>query len=305
MIICSVTCADNLHEAKVMARMTKFHMPYARVVICLVERSMHPAALNVPWFDEVILARDLGIPDFETNILKYNLMEAVCSIKPDLFRFLFDRYPDELNLVFTDTDVIPYAPFDDLLFALEYHNILLSPHLIEPFRDPWIYLSVGFFNLGFLALRRSEETMRFLEWWGQRLYSYGYNQAPFNCDQKWIDLAPAYFDITVWKHPGYNVAYWNLHESSRKIISARDGRYWLEQEFPFVSFHYSGLSKSLHYHLERCIPDHENSLYELVRLFQEELWIMGKEELSQIPWSYDYHMDGTPITAEERNSYRG
>ncbi|QWU17617.1 hypothetical protein SAMN04487895_10510 [Paenibacillus sophorae] len=304
MIICSVTCADNLHEAKVMARMAKVQMPYARVVICLVERSMHPAALNVPWFDEVILAKDLGIPDFEYNILKYSLYEAVTSIKPALLHFLFDRHPDELNIVFMDTDVIPYAPFDDLLFALEYHNILLSPHLLEPCEDPWSYLWVGVFNTGFLALRRSEETMHFLEWWEQRLYSYGYYQAPYYCDQKWIDLAPAYFNVTVWDHPGYNVAYWNLHESSRKIISAGEGRYWLEDGLPFVCFHYSGLNRALQYHLEICIPDHANTLYELIRLFQEELWVMGKEEFSQLPWSYDYHIDGTPITAEERNSYR-
>lgn len=304
MIICSVTCADNLHEAKVMARRTKVQMPFARVVICLMERSMHPAALNVPWFDEVILAKDLGIPEFEYNILKYRLYEAVTSIKPAFLHFLFDRYPDEFNIVFMDTDVIPYAPFDDLLFALEHHNILLSPHLLKPREDPWSYLWVGFFNTGFLALRRSEETMLFLEWWAQRLYSYGYYQAPYYCDQKWIDLSPAYFNVTVWKHPGYNVGYWNLHESSRKIISAGNGRYWLEQDLPFVCFHYSGISKALQYHLGICIPDHENMLYELLRLFQEELEVMGKEELSQLPWSYDYHLDGTPITEEERNSYR-
>lgn len=305
MIICSVTCADNLHEAMVMARMAKIQMPYARVVICLLERSMHPAALSVPWFDEVILAKDMGIPEFETNILKYRLYEAVTSIKAAFLHFLFDRYPDELNIVFMDTDVIPYAPFDDLLFALEYHNILLSPHLLEPCGDPWSYLWVGVFNAGMMALRRSEETMRFLEWWGQRLYHYGFYEAPFYCDQKWIDLAPAFFNITVWKHPGYNVAYWNLHESSRKIISASNGRYWLEEGLPFVCFHYSGMGRSLKQFMEIYIPDHENCLYELLRLFQEELVVMGEEEFSKLPWSYDYHTDGTPVTAEERRSYRG
>ncbi|AIQ12465.1 glycosyltransferase family protein [Paenibacillus durus] len=304
MIICSVTCADNLHEAKVMARRTKVQMPYARVVICLLERSMHPAALNVPWFDEVILAKDLGIPEFETNILKYRLYEAVTSIKPAFLHFLFDRYPDEFNIVFMDTDVIPYAPFDDLLFHLEHQNILLSPHLLEPCGDPWSYLWVGVFNTGFMALRRSEETMHFLEWWKERLYSYGYYQAPYYCDQKWIDLAPAYFNVTVWDHPGYNVAYWNLHESRRKIISAGEGQYWFEDGLSFVCFHYSGINRALPYHLGIWFPDHSYPLYELIRLFQEELWVMGKEEFSQLPWSYDYHIDGTPITEEERNSYR-
>ncbi|MNP87484.1 hypothetical protein D3C76_1884080 [compost metagenome] len=30
---------------------------------------------------------------------------------------------------------------------------------------------------------------------------------------------------------------------------------------------------------------------------------MGKAELSQIPWSYDYYLDGTPVTAEEKKAY--
>ncbi|MDT3428358.1 hypothetical protein J2Z22_003950 [Paenibacillus forsythiae] len=303
MIICSVTCADNLHEAKAMARAAKYHMPYARVVICLMERTIHPAALDVPWFDEVVLAKDLGIPRFEKSIFKYGLLEAVTSIKPAFLRLLFDRYPEEMNVVFMDTDVIAYAPYDDLLFALEHHNILLSPHQLEPCTDPLGYFWVGIFNTGFLALRRSEEAMRFLEWWGHRLYSYGHYHSPFYVDQKWVDLAPALFDVTVWKHPGYNVSAWNLHEPSRRIVREENGRYWLENDIPFVCYHYSGLHGMLQYCMNKWLPDTANPLYELLRLFQEELDIMGQKELSEVPWSYDFYLDGTPIRLEDRKAY--
>ena len=31
-------------------------------------------------------------------------------------------------------------------------------------------------------------------------------------DQKWIDLVPGFYpDVGIIHHPGYNVAYWNLH----------------------------------------------------------------------------------------------
>ncbi|QWU15218.1 hypothetical protein SAMN04487895_108126 [Paenibacillus sophorae] len=303
MIICSVTCADNLHEAKMMARAAKYHMPYARVVICLMERTIHPAALNVPWFDDVILAKDLGIPRFEGSIFKYSLLEGVTSIKPAFLRLLFDRYPEEMNVVFMDTDIIAYAPYDDLLAALEHHDILLSPHRIEPNGEPLGYLHHGIFNTGFLALRRSEETMRFLEWWGQRLYSYCYYNAPFFVDQKWVDLAPALFNVKVWKHPGYNVAAWNLHERCRKIVREENGRYWLENNVPFVCYHYSGLHGMLQYCMNEWIPDRGNPLYRLLQLYLEEMDTMGKEELSEVPWSYDYYLDGSPITAEERKAY--
>jgi hypothetical protein len=96
--------------------------------------------VDVPYFDEVVLAKDLGIPHFEGSIFKYSLLEAVTSIKPKFLRTLFDRYPDEQNVVFMDTDIIAYAPFDDLLAALEHHSILLTPHRIEPNPEPLGYL---------------------------------------------------------------------------------------------------------------------------------------------------------------------
>lgn len=303
MIICSVTCADNLHEAKMMARAVKYHMPYAWVVICLMERTLHPAAVDVPWFDEVVLAKDLEIPRFEGSIFKYSLLEAVTSIKPKFLRSLFDRYPHEQNVVFLDTDIIAYAPFDDLLAALEQHSILLSPHRMEPRPDPLGYLQHGIFNTGFLALRRSEETMRFLEWWGQRLYSYCHYYAPFFVDQKWVDLAPAFFDINVWKHPGYNVAAWNLHERCRRIVREEKGYFWLENDYPFVCYHYSGMHGMLQYCMDQWIPDKSNPLYGLLQAYEDELEVMGKSELSDVPWSYDYYLDGSPISAEERKAY--
>lgn len=303
MIICSVTCADNLHEAKLMARAVKYHMPYASVVICLMERTIHPAAENVPWFDEVVLAKDLGIPHFEGSIFKYSLLEAVTSIKPKFFRFLFDRYPHEQNLVFMDTDIIPYAPYDELLAAMEHHSIILFPHRIEPNTDPLGYIQHGIFNTGLLALRRSEETYRFLDWWGQRLYSYCHYHAPFFVDQKWVDLALSFFDVTVWKHPGYNIAAWNLHESQRWIVREEHGRFWLENDYPFVCYHYSGMHGMLQYCMDRWIPDKSNPLYRLVEEYVDELEVMGKSELSEVPWSYDYYLDGTPIAIEDRKAY--
>ncbi|MDF9844980.1 MULTISPECIES: hypothetical protein [unclassified Paenibacillus] len=303
MIICSVTCADNLHEAKMMARAVKYHMPYAWVVICLMERTIHPAAVDVPYFDEVVLAKDLGIPHFEGNIFKYSLLEAVTSIKPKFLRTLFDRYPHEQNVVFMDTDIIAYAPFDDLLAALEHHSILLSPHRIEPNPEPLGYLQHGIYNTGFLALRRSEETMRFLEWWGQRLYSYCHYHAPFFVDQKWVDLAAAFFDIQVWKHPGYNVAAWNLHERCRRIVREENGRFWLDNDVPFVCYHYSGMHGMLQYCMAEWLPDKSNPLYRLLQDYVDELEVMGKSELSEEPWSYDYYLDGGPISIMERKAY--
>ena len=63
-------------------------------------------------------------------------------------------------------------------------------------------------------------------------------------DQKWIDLAPSYFDgVKIFKHPGCNTAYWNIHE--RRIIQEQDGSYGVENSgavHELIFFHFSGIN---------------------------------------------------------------
>jgi hypothetical protein len=116
-------------------------------------------------------------------------------------------------------------------------------------------------------------------------------------------LAVAFFDIKVWKHPGYNVAAWNLHEGCRRIVREGDGRFWLENDIPFVCYHYSGMHGMLQYCMDRWLPDTGNPLYRLLQSYVDELEVMGKSELSEEPWSYDYYLDGSPISTGERKAY--
>jgi hypothetical protein len=71
-------------------------------------------------------------------------------------------------------------------------------------------LRSGVYNLGFLGLTRSQETMRFLKWWQVRLHDrclVDLNRGLF-VDQRWMDLAPGLFDgVFVLRDPGCNVAY--------------------------------------------------------------------------------------------------
>jgi len=86
---------------------------------------------------------------------------------------------------------------------LEQHDILLTPHLIEPNWDAEAIgdndLSAsrtGIFNLGFVAVRTSGEGARFAQWWNDRLLNWCYDDMPHGLfvDQRWCDHVPALFD---------------------------------------------------------------------------------------------------------------
>lgn len=301
MIVCTVTCADNLHEAKVMASSVKKHMPYARIVICLVERHCHPAAQRVPWFDEVILAKNLGVPDFEQRIFKYGLLEAVTSLKPTLLSHLLKRHPKD-TVLFMDSDICVYHPFDDLLSALKNHSILLTPQQTEA-KVTWAaHLRFGIYNTGMLGVRNTPEAWRFLVWWEQRLRDYCYRDEPLFVDQRWMDITPALFDVHIFTHPGYNVAGWNLMEDRRRL-SLSDTGILMMNDKPLCCFHFSGLSGFLQHWISIAEPDGHGLLHGIVHQFMVDIAEMGQAELEQEPWSYDYFESGELIDPNIRRLY--
>jgi hypothetical protein len=58
-------------------------------------------------------------------------------------------------------------------------------------------------------------------------------------DQKWIDLAPLFFEgIYILKHKGYNMAWWNFND--RKLFEQNGDYYVNSENYPLVFFHFSG-----------------------------------------------------------------
>ncbi len=66
---------------------------------------------------------------------------------------------------------------------------------------------------GVLALRDDEEARHLLEWWSARCLTQCRVDIARHLftDQRWMDLAPSFVSrCHILRHPGYNVAYWNL-----------------------------------------------------------------------------------------------
>jgi len=231
---------------------------------------------------------------FNSMAKRYNVTELSTSMKPFVFRHLIDCGYDQI--LYFDPDILILQPLHDIFAALDDANIVLTPHLLEPIPmdgrlpdEPFI-LKAGAYNLGFVGLRATAESRRFLNWWSERLETLcmiSVRRGLF-VDQKWIDLVPGLFDgVTLLKYPGYNVAYWNLH--SRKLI-AEGGRYYVrDRNTPLVFFHFSGfksdMPESLSIHQNRIDLSHEPVLGGLLKFYAELLRTNGHEACSKLPFT--------------------
>lgn len=251
---------------------------------------------------EATFAPELGLADFEQLAYKFDLVELNTALKPTFLKQLFARGYD--LVVYLDPDICLYAEPSPVLEALSTAEVALIPHALAPAMDGLRpsdvdFLRTGTFNLGFIGLRKGRHSAALLDWWESRCLGNGFNDPSFGTfvDQKWMDLAPCYFDsISVLKHAGCNVAYWNLHE--RKIESEK-GNYRVNGA-PLVFFHFSGVSVSTPGILSRHQNRHDlvpgTALSELVRDYCGRLVAAGHAQLEHLPYSFAALDDGTPIT---------
>ena len=218
-------CSVNyLSKAMAMCLSALDHEPQATPVILLVD-GKRDVQLRDPRV-RIVWAEDLGFPEYLKCAFKYNIIELNTALKPFAALHLLTSYE---RVIYLDPDVCVFSPLDSVFAGLGDHSGVFTPHALTPYdgggrpsdRD---LLRFGSNNLGFFAVRRSASAERMLRWWHERcrLECFYEPQLGLGVDQKWIDLAFAFFDdLGLLKDPGLNVAFWNLHE--RHLSHTSDG----------------------------------------------------------------------------------
>ncbi len=177
---------------------------------------------------------------------RYSPMALSCALKPCLIGALLRRGTPIVHYV--DADTLFFADPAPLTRFMAAHDVALTPHCLTPIPDDGYLpsmltiLRAGVHNAGYVGVANTEGGRAFVAWWADRLREHG-QYAPadgLNHDQRWLDLAPSLFPGTgLQRHPGANVAYWNLHE---RIPTRRaDGGYDVGGE-PLLFYHFSGWS---------------------------------------------------------------
>lgn len=304
MIVCTSLCANYLPKALALAESLRRHQRGARLLFCLVEKEYPdamPAGGEIHW----VLARRLGWKNFGRAISSHNRMEGATLVKARLMRCAFRRFPGERYAVYLDPDTLVLAPLRDLETLLARRPIVLTPHLLQPGNREMELscLNHGVFNLGFLGLRRSTESSRFLAWWAERLDEACYDDRPNGLftDQKWVDLAPAFFDVQLLCDPAYNVATWALKE---RKLTRRGGRLYANGK-PVRFVHFSGFDQRTYFWaVDRWAAGDKKIARELGEAYARRLAAHGQATWGRAVWSYDYLDNGEKLPAFIRRALK-
>jgi hypothetical protein len=153
------------------------------------------------------------------------------------------------TVMYLDGDTFSYGPMDYAWLCMEKGvSMLLFPHHLRPLsQSKDLSLAnvalVGNYNAGMFGA--SPKALPFLTWWAEitkRKHESSPERGIF-MDQGWLRFAPDFDDWTfVCRHPGYNLAYWNVDE---REVSSFDGADYLVGEQELVVAHFSGMEKNL------------------------------------------------------------
>lgn len=244
---------------------------------------------------KILEVRQFGIPKFNEMRHRYNITELNTSIKPFVFSYLFDVYPDEM-ITYLDPDIFVVSPFQELLQAsTDGADCVLTPHILEPAEfaemDDKKFLQYGIHNLGFCALRGTAHVKRIVSWWGRRLEADCVIDLPNGLfvDQKWADLLPSFISNTkILRHRGYNVAYWNL---SQRVVRL-DGDQWNVNGEPLRFFHFSGNKiedvSVLSRHSSQFTVENAGDVGKLLDIYRSSVFKNGHSYYATIPYGFNW-----------------
>ena len=308
---CFFTIVSNnyRHFARTLVESVRAQAPDldAFVAICddpLAERDPRDAYTELP-------IRELALPQFDRFAFQYTILELNTAIKPWVFAALFARGYE--RVIYFDPDIRLYGPLAPITARLDTADVVLTPHLTGPLDDgghpsELAILQSGSYNLGFIALNRTDETRRFVAWWQGKLERECIVDIPRGLftDQKWIDLVPGmYARVAIERDPAWNVAYWNLNH--RTVVRGDDGLTRVDGR-PLVFFHFSGFAPggrlfSKHqdrYTLENLPP----AVRALADGYAADLVRNGYEACRALPYAFGRFPGGTPIPDLARRCYR-
>jgi hypothetical protein len=281
---------------------------------------------NIDLPENAAVVEELSLIDNKTWInmsFKYDVTEFCTSLKPFCFTYLFDKYD---QVIYLDPDILFFSSIEDIFLRLDKYEIVITPHITvcnKNMIEKEIPLKFsGIYNLGFIGIKKSHESLKMLEWWQERLKSQCFSNMQIHqfTDQKWIDFLPAYFDaetLLIEKDLGWNVAYWNFHE--RKFVSINNRwhicnrlEYLADETHELLFVHFSGFDyrKMIErndikhkYAVLDSYKDIEPILYEYAAALRENKSTFDAYFYQK--YTYNYYDNGTKIDAFQRRLYNG
>ena len=254
-MVCSIATPNYLNRLLVLGRSIARHMPHVdfRVVVTHdgIDVSRIQQALDTYVRElaprgrhEALSLHELSWGDFDPVVAMtiYDIFEFSTALKPSVMaHYLAEGWP---RVSYIDADTVVYGDFSTALD--DSYDVALTPHVLSEFPAELTQhmssqiLQAGFYNAGFVSVTATGAN--FLRWWSSHLQLDCRVDKAIGLfhDQKILDLARTIARVQELTEPGWNVAYWNLHE--RRIFEA-NGQWMAEHRgstSPLYFCHFSG-----------------------------------------------------------------
>jgi glycosyltransferase involved in cell wall biosynthesis len=311
----TICAANYLPFAKTLAdSFLKFH-PESKFYLLLVDGDVPGITFDLGPDITLIKPSDLDLdPEvFMRMAIYYDVTELSTALKPLGLKYLLDTGSE--IAIYLDPDIEVFSGLVEIPKHLESANIALTPHSLHGFPNDELrptardIMASGTFNLGFIAVKNSQQSYEFLLWWNENLIFDCISDVEKNLftDQRWIDFVPSYYSFSVIREYGYNVAYWNLHE--REITKVGTG--YFANTSPLRFFHFSGYSPNKPWILSKHVADKPRVVISSNPLLKELAENYGKSAVeygwgtnSSLTYGYSKLNEQITLTAANRKRYR-
>jgi len=242
-VFCSICTRNYLPRARVLQRSLQHHHPGARLVLLRAEDAADDEEETDTEGWEMLWAHQLLQQGGKPLPSTYGIKQRSSALKPTLLAHLLRA--SRRTVIFLDPDILITGDLRPLIRQIGKHALTLTPHILSgasrPGFSPMLhsFLMAGLFNAGFVGATPAAESLRFLDWWAERLSTHCLEAVKqgLHYDQRWLDHAPGFVgDLQVLRDPGCNVAYWNM---GARHWSLRGDQYLVDGQ-PLRFFHFSG-----------------------------------------------------------------
>lgn len=301
---------NYIPKVRMLFKSLREHHPEWKLHLALADELRPNIDLSDEPFDTVIPISELGIPSWRGWAFCHTIVELATAIKPFALARLL-KLPDSAKVIYLDPDTVAFSRLDDIVAALDESNIALTPHQLKPEKtlgavmdNEISSLKHGIYNLGFLAVAATDVGHEFADWWSQRLYHFCRADIPNGLftDQRWIDLAPAFFEgVAIMRTGRHNVAPWNV--TNRLVARDATGQYTVDGE-PLGFYHFTGFDSGAHRIMAAKNAAGNDAVRTLIEWYTSETEQLAMDPLAKEPWAFGCFSDGTPISKAQRIVYR-
>lgn len=261
--ICFIFDKNYLKQGAHAILSAKVHNPEYTTILLIDD----PLCTNIA--DIILTPKNIGI-----NLENWLIIGRIAIVEYVLKELNFD------TAIFIDSDTYTYDNYDILQEEVANHSLVVIPHITKPFPNDNAQpahntLSLaGNYNSGVWG--SSKLGLDFISWWRQQttLYPIMNPCGGFFNEQGWLRFALDFDESAkIFRHPGYNVAYWNIKQRHLEI---NNGKWYIDGEKLCV-VHFSGLNpginpKKMSIFQDRYILDENEPTYMLYNSYYNLIW---------------------------------